>query len=254
MRHLLMVVLIAALLVSIPEGAKAEMETLSVTVTYRERIALPPGAELDVRLVDVPGTKGTATHLSSQRFAMTGVPMTVALTYDPQLIDADGRYSVVAAIEAPDGQPLFRTSRLHSVFGPTDPEALDILLTMQPEPEETSAAPRRLPGVTWTVTEVLGQSWTAADAATLFLDDEMNLSVFGGCNRFRGQVVLSDDGLAFPEDLAGTLMACPDEVEAQERRFLSALRQVSGYVRYGAGLVLTNSAGNAVLHFVETAE
>ena len=36
-------------------------------------------------------------------------------------------------------------------------------------------------------------------------------------------------------------MACPDEVEALERRFLAALMQVSDYVRYGAGLVMTDA-------------
>ncbi|PWJ10525.1 META domain-containing protein [Jannaschia seohaensis] len=49
-------------------------------------------------------------------------------------------------------------------------------------------------------------------------------------------------------------MACPDEIEAQERRFLDALAQVSDYVLYGAGLVMEDFDGRAVLHLFETPE
>jgi GH24 family phage-related lysozyme (muramidase) len=41
---------------------------------------------------------------------------------------------------------------------------------------------------------------------------------------------------------------------AAERRFLAAIMQVSDYVRYGTGLVMTDADGRAVLHFVETSE
>jgi putative lipoprotein len=50
------------------------------------------------------------------------------------------------------------------------------------------------------------------------------------------------------------MMACPDAVETIERRFLGALLQVSDYVRYGSGLVMTDADGRAVMHFVEMPE
>lgn len=104
------------------------------------------------------------------------------------------------------------------------------------------------------MTEVFGEAWGNDDPATLVIDNEMNFSIFGGCNRFSGQLVFWGDGLAFPEDFAATLMACPDEVEALERRFLAALRRVVDYVRYGAGLVMIDAEGRAVLHFAEAPE
>jgi putative lipoprotein len=105
-----------------------------------------------------------------------------------------------------------------------------------------------------TVTEVLGEAWGNDDPATLVIDNEMNLSIFGGCNRFSGQLVFLGERLMFSEDFAATSMACPDEVEMLERRFLSGLRQVVDYLRYGAGLIMTNAKGHAVLYFVETPE
>lgn len=93
--------------------------------------------------------------------------------------------------------------------------------------------------------EVFREAWPNDDPATLVIDVAMNVSAFGRCNRFRVQVQPSGLGLAFPENIAGTIVACPDEIEAQEQRFLDALAQVSDYVRYGAGLVMEDFDGRA---------
>jgi len=98
-----MLVLAVGLFIS-PSVVMAQMESLSVTVTYRERIALPPGAQLDVQILDVSQAEGPGGAIASQHFVMTAVPMTVSLTYDPQIVEVGSRYSVLAAIRAPDGQ------------------------------------------------------------------------------------------------------------------------------------------------------
>lgn len=165
-----------------------------------------------------------------------------------------GASTVSPGILSPDGRQQFRaTKTLELPAGPDQP-AFDIVLTMVTDTGTNVAVPRRISGVAWTVTEVFGQAWPNDDPATLMIDDEMNVSAFGGCNRFRGQMQPSGLGLAFLENIAGTMMACPYEIEAQERRFLAALAQVSDYVRYGAGLVMTDFDGRTVLHFVETPE
>ncbi|MCV2882466.1 META domain-containing protein [Actibacterium sp. XHP0104] len=230
------------------------MKTLSVTVSFRERIALPPGVQLDVQVLEVVNPDRHPVAIVSQRFAMTTVPMTVSLTYDPKVVRKETRYAVFAAIRSPDGQQIFRaTKTLDGVVG-SGQAAINVLLMMLPEGDVNAAVPRRISGVAWTAKEVFGEAWPNDDPATLVIDDEMNVSVFGGCNRFRGQLQPSDRGLAFPDNMAGTMMACPDETEAQERRFLAALAQVSDYVRYGAGLVMEDFDGRAVLHFIETPE
>lgn len=230
------------------------MNTLSVTVSFRERIALPPGAQLDVQFLEVVTPGEQTAVMASQRFAMAAVPMTVSLGYDPQVVDGASDYAVFAAIRSPDGQRLFLG--IETVDIPADPDrtSVDIMLTMLTDTGANVAVPRRISGVAWTVTEVFGEPWPDDDPATLIIDDEMNVSAFGGCNRFRGQMQPSGLGLAFPGTMAGTMMACPDDTEAQERRFLAALTRVSDYVRYGAGLVMIDAQGRAVLHFIETPE
>ncbi len=245
---------LAVWLILSPSLAIAQMDTLSVTITFRERIALPSGAQLEVQILGVAEAEAQSGTIASQRFAMTAVPMTVSLTYDPQVVEDGLQYGVFAAIWTPDGTQMFRASKMFDTTDGSIPPAFDIMLTMRPEAEMTATAPRRISGVPWAVTEVFGETWPNDDPATLVVDDNMNFAIFGGCNRFSGQITPSVSGLAFPENIAGTLMACPDEIEGLERRFLAALRQVADHVRYGAGLVMTDAQGRAVLHFVERPE
>lgn len=248
--------MVLALFVTFSAGASMAQpapETLSVTVSYRERIALPPDAQLDVQLLDLSQAGMSTRRIASQRYVMTGTPMTVGLSYDPALVTDDGHYAVVATLWSGD-RPLFRSIGRHTVLAGTDPTATEILLTMMDASGEIMPLPRTIAGLQWEVTEIAGAPWSTEDAATLTIDDAGNLSVFGGCNRFRGQVTVTEGEIAFPEALAGTLMACPEPVDALERQFLEALRQVSGYVRYGKGLVMTDAGGHALLHFVERPE
>lgn len=253
MRRLLLPVLMLLTLVSTSSAALADADTMDVTVSYRERIALPPDAELEVRLLDVSRADAHAKQISAQRFLMAGVPMTVTLNLDPQIIVADARYAIEATIWSGDDQ-VFRGTIRNDAFGAERPGSVDMVLTMVTSGEDAMGAPRTVAGLEWAVTEVLGEPWINDDPATLVIDDEMNFAVFGGCNRFVGQVVLSDGEITFPQNFAGTLMACPDEVETLERSFLAALARVAGYVRYGGGLVMTDAAGHALLHFVERPE
>jgi putative lipoprotein len=232
----------------------AQMQTLSVTVNFRERIALPPDALLDVHILQMADADTQGGTIAAQRFAIAGVPMTVSLIFDPEVIVDGAPYALDAAIRAPYGPRMFRGAMTLDGLGGGEAAAIEMLLTMLPDAETTTAVSRRISGVAWTVTEVFGEAWPNDDPATLVIDDEMNVSAFGGCNRFRGQLQSSGRGLAFPENMAGTMMACPDEIEALERRFLAALMLVSDYVRYGEGVVLMDAEGRAVLHFVETPE
>ena len=58
--------------------------TVSGSVTYRERIALPPTARIEVKLDDVSLADAPSRTLASQRFGAEGrqVPFAFALTVD----------------------------------------------------------------------------------------------------------------------------------------------------------------------------
>lgn len=64
----------------------AQAGTVEGNATYRERIAVPPGATLFVELQDVSLADAPAVTLAAQRYALTGVPAQFELTYDDALI------------------------------------------------------------------------------------------------------------------------------------------------------------------------
>lgn len=249
MRNTLMALI--ATLLSLGVASEVQADTIEVTVSFRERIALPPDAELYVQLLDGSRADPSTRRVSAQRYAMDAVPMSVLLSYDPHIVNSDGAYSITATIWS-DGRPLFRTETELDVLGSDGGASVDMTLTMVAEPEPIAA--RQVAGVRWAATEISGQPWEGDEPATLVFDEEMNFAIFAGCNRLSGKAILTEHTISFPANIAATMMACSPEVEDRERAIVSALGSVSGYVRYGTGLVLTDVNGAAVLHFEDRPE
>lgn len=69
------------------------------TATYREHLALPPGAVLEATLEDVSKPDTWGAVVGSARVARPGTPpIRFAIPYDPSLIDAKHQYAVRARI------------------------------------------------------------------------------------------------------------------------------------------------------------
>ena len=91
--------------------------TVSGSVTYRERIALPPTARIEVKLDDVSLADAPSRTLASQCFAAEGkqVPFAFALTIDRADLDPRHSYAVSARITDADGKLMFITDTRNSV-------------------------------------------------------------------------------------------------------------------------------------------
>ncbi len=73
--------------------------SLSGTVTYRQRVALTPEAELQVELRDVSRQDAEAPLIAKRVIARPGqVPIPFTLDYDPTLIEPGRTYAVSARI------------------------------------------------------------------------------------------------------------------------------------------------------------
>ncbi|HSG91459.1 MAG TPA: YbaY family lipoprotein [Pseudomonadales bacterium] len=101
---------------------------VSGTVTYRERIALPPDAVLEVALLDTSRMDVAAIVLAEQRIDSPGqVPVSFSLAYDPARIDPRMSYAVRATIRV-DDRPLFVTDRAWPVLTRGHSERVDVVL------------------------------------------------------------------------------------------------------------------------------
>ena len=120
----------------VPSGREPNA-TVSGTVTYRERLALTPGATLVVELRDVSYADGPAPLIARQTIAGPGqVPIKFRVEYSREDIDPRNRYSISARIIESDGRLAFINDTAYEVLTRGNPDRVDLLLVLvQPPPE-----------------------------------------------------------------------------------------------------------------------
>lgn len=137
MRRTGIVIAFAAIAIAVWSGMRAinaeEARTLKGSIAYRERIALPPDAKAEVKLVDVSRADAPSVTIAEQTFPLTGsVPASFELTYDPARIVSGNRYALQARITA-DGQLMFITDQQWPVLdGQADKTDLLLVRVSQP--------------------------------------------------------------------------------------------------------------------------
>jgi putative lipoprotein len=109
-------------------GGSAQLR-VSGTVTYRERIALDPAAEVVVQLLDVSRMDAPSTVLAEQRIKANGkqVPFAYELKVDAARIDPRMRYAVSARISRGE-QLLFINDTQYSVLTQGGATSADLVL------------------------------------------------------------------------------------------------------------------------------
>ena len=116
------------------DGATAQV---TGSVTYRERMALPPTAVIKVRLADISRADAPAEWLAEQAIVAAGrqVPIPFALAYDPARIDAAHTYAVQVRIED-DGRLLFISDTRYPVITRDHPRHVDIVVVRVAAPAQ----------------------------------------------------------------------------------------------------------------------
>ncbi|PSN15897.1 hypothetical protein C7293_05240 [filamentous cyanobacterium CCT1] len=97
------------------------------TVTYLPRIAMPPNAVLEVSLLDVSRADAPAVTLASQAtvFGERQVPLPFELVYNPDQIDPRLSYAVQARILV-DGELRFINTSRFAVITQGNPTSVDV--------------------------------------------------------------------------------------------------------------------------------
>ncbi|MGD8810816.1 MAG: YbaY family lipoprotein [Gammaproteobacteria bacterium] len=106
------------------------MRVISGEVWYRERIALPPGAEVIVTLEDQSRADAPATVIADYTHVVDEAqgPYSFRLVYDPAAIDERMTYGLRARIEH-DGDLMFTTMEHIDPFAGEPGERLRVMVT-----------------------------------------------------------------------------------------------------------------------------
>ncbi len=99
------------------------------TASYRERIAVPPGSRLRVRLVERGGVFQRDRTVAEEVYGGVGNgPYRYELTVPRNQLSDDARYELLAELQLPDGRLFMRESRAERVSPTANAVQVDILL------------------------------------------------------------------------------------------------------------------------------
>lgn len=200
---------------------RAEAGVVSGEVFYRERIALPADAVVEVTLLDVTRTDRPGELIASLQIKprrQVPIPFEIHVA-DPE-IDPRRSYAVKATIVA-DGRLLFITAELPRVLTQGNPSTVRIQLTSVSQGGAGVGA-EGLVGHTWLAEDIGGRGVVDNVQSRISISAAGEVSGSGGCNTLRGTVQLDGRGLAFGA-IATTRKMCPPAVMEQESKFLHAL-------------------------------
>jgi len=239
--------LACALLATAALTGPLSAETLRGTVTYRERMALPPGAEVEVKLVDVSRADAPAVVLAETRLRPDhAVPFPFVLDYDAAAIAQGHRYALEARITAGE-RLLFITATHHPAFDRPDGEAEIVV-------ERVAAAPAAPTGI-WRLDSLAGQPAEEGVETVIEIGADGALSGSGGCNMITGRAAVEGERIDFGR-VASTMMACPPAAMGQERALFHAFEAARRWQIDPAGQTLTllDEAGAALATFRSTSK
>ena len=225
---------------------QSEMKTIEGSVWYRERIALPPQAEIKVSLEDVAKQDVAAEQIALTHFsAQGGPPWSFNLTYDPRKLDAKGRYALRARIEL-EGRLMFTNTESVPAFddsrdGPVKIRVDKVRSAQEGQNKPAPAADASLTNTYWKPVELNGNPvGLGAGQKELYMvlsSETADVKGFSGCNRFQGQYEQSGNALSF-RPLASTRKACLEGMDV-EQIFLKKIGEIhgkTGYFRVTPGL------------------
>lgn len=235
----------------LPWAAQAADVTVSGSVFYRERMALPDDATLLVQLVDTTQTPAamvgeTSVHPAGQ------VPIAFSLTVDSARLTPGKAHGLMARIEV-GGSAWFAndTPAPVDLKNPTVPISVLLMRVAEKSPPEGSTEAGSIEGTSWRLSSLGGEDADAGITSTLTFDDDGNVSGNGGCNRFGGPATFDGAKLKFG-DLFSSMMACEEPKMKQEAAFLAALEKTASYTVEDGTLTLLDQAGAAVATLTAT--
>ncbi len=209
---------------------RAEARTLKGQVVYRERMLLPPGAVVEVKLLDVSLADAPARTLAEARItdARTS-PIAYTLRYDSSQIEPRRTYALQARIVEGDRLLFINTTR-HTVFGGGQDGGKEggEIQVEKVGGDQAEVPPSASPVGRWLAEDIRGGGVIDNLQSVVEIATDGAVTGSGGCNRMRGQATISGTSITITP-LASTMMACPPAIMDQEGKFMAALEAARSF-------------------------
>jgi putative lipoprotein len=215
-------------------------ETVSGTVTYRERVALPPDAVAEVWVIDATVADAKAPPVASVTVPSQGaqVPLPFSISYDAGRIDKSHLYTIRASITS-KGEVLFASDIARGVITQGNPTRVDLVLS-RVDPT-TANATGDLAGSSWVLTDFQGAAIVPGTRVTLDFSAPGRVTGTGSCNRYFATVEMSGSSIRFGA-VGATRMACGTAVSLQEVKYFEALESANRFTVEGGVLSVYGGA------------
>lgn len=203
--------------------AAAEIRPLVGTVSYRERIAVPKYAILEVSLIDTSIADKDAQIIASGQMRTRGqMPIPYRLRINNKRIVRGHAYALQARILV-DGKLWF----INKTLQPVKPQPIQAEIVVERVAEDTSEA--ALPAGKWLAESIRGAGVIDNLQSTVEIAKDGTVTGKGGCNGFGGKATITGDKIAFGT-LVATQMACAPAISDQEMKFLAALHDATRWL------------------------
>ena len=253
------------------EASTGESEvtvTVTGTVTYLERIALPDDAVVNVQLQDTSLADAPAVVLGEQTIETAGqqVPIPYEISFNPDDIQETNTYVVRATIRDGEGTLLFTSDTAIPVITNDNPTEDVEIVTVSAAPSEETEAPAdevagtgeaSLTGDVWNWTEFTDavQGTQAIEDPTLYTVEFMEDGTVGikaDCNNGSGSFVADEDGAIDITVGAVTLALCAEDSLSDQ--FIQYLDAAAIYFFQDGELYLDLPADSGTLRFAAAGE
>ncbi|SDI48876.1 YbaY family lipoprotein [Aliiruegeria lutimaris] len=238
---------LAALLMS---PALASGETITGTVSYLQRMMLPPDAIVEIVLQDVSLADAPAKTLVTYRIEAPGAPpYGFAIHYAPEQVDERMSYGLRASVKQGE-KLLMTTDTAYPVLTRGAGTEVEMILKMVSEPE-ASMPDSDFVNTYWKLLTLNGEEVPVANDqrephVILRSDGTYNATV--GCNMISGAYEVSGAEVEFKPGPM-TMMACIPPYDSFENNLVKTLESAASFGISGESMELLDPAGGTLATF-----
>lgn len=207
------------------EASQNMVERITGQLAYRERIALPPGAQMELVVTDITNGEDKELIITRTQMAIAdrSVPVPFTIDASKQNLPDGPLYGLRAFIKDANGTVLFRTSAPFLLNLQNEAVNVGTLMLLQTTPDDRGILDiEGLQDGEWRVTQFNFDVAPAATAPTMTFGADGRMFGSSGCNRFNTQYTLNGTAISLGP-VAATKMMCDPGLMEQERRLFEVL-------------------------------